>query len=162
MGTGKSTLGRLLAQKIGYDFVDTDTEIENRMGQSIAKLFQTQGEAAFRKLESELVEKLAQQEGLVIATGGGLVLNPKNVAALSKTGRIICLTASPEDILSRVSQQQNSRPLLSEEDPRSKINELLRQRDAVYKQFPQLSTAAQTPEQLLDKLLTYISFIITP
>ena len=154
MGTGKSTLGRLLAQKIGYDFVDTDTEIEKQTGQSIANLFQTQGETAFRKLESELVAKLAQQGGLVIATGGGLVLNPKNVAALSKTGRIVCLTASPEEILARVSKQPETRPLLLEKDPLAKIIELLRQREAVYKQFPQLSTSALSPEKLVDEILT--------
>ena len=154
MGTGKSTLGRLLAQKIGYDFVDTDIQIEKQTGQSITTLFQTQGEATFRQLESELVEELAQQEGLVIATGGGLVLNPKNVAALCQTGRIICLTASPEEILTRISKQPETRPLLLEKDPLAKINELLRQRDVVYKQFPQLSTSALSPDKLVDEILT--------
>jgi shikimate kinase len=153
MGTGKSTLGRLLAQRIGYDFIDTDTEIEKQIGQSITNLFQTQGEVAFRKLESELVEKLAEQEGLVIATGGGLVLNPKNVALLNKTGRIICLTASPDEILARVSKQPDTRPLLQEQDPQAKIIELLHQRDAAYRQFPQLSTSNTTPEKLIEKIL---------
>ena len=154
MGTGKSTLGRLLAQKIGYDFVDTDIQIEKQIGQSITNIFQTQGEAAFRQLESELVEELAQQEGLVIATGGGLVLNPKNIVALSQTGRIICLTASPEEILARISKQPETRPLLLEKDPLAKINELLSQRDVVYKQFPQLSTSALSPDKLVDEILT--------
>jgi len=153
MGTGKSTLGRLLAQRINYDFIDTDTQIEKQVGQSITNLFQTQGEAAFRELESKLAEELAQKEGLVIATGGGLVLNPKNVAVLSQTGRIICLTASPEEILARVSKQPDTRPLLLEKDPQAKIIEILHQRDVVYRQFPQLSTSKQTPEQLIEKLL---------
>ena len=153
MGTGKSTLGRLLAQKIGYDFVDTDTQIEKQTGQKITNIFQTQGEAAFRKLESELVEELAQQEGLVIATGGGLVLNPKNVAVLSQTGRIFCLTASPEEILARVSKQPETRPLLMEKEPLTKIIALLEQRETIYNQFTQLSTSRQTPEQLINKLL---------
>ncbi|MFK5926253.1 MAG: shikimate kinase [Desulfuromusa sp.] len=153
MGTGKSTLGRLFAQRIGYNFIDTDALLETQSGQTIAELFQTQGEAAFRKLESELVKDLAQKEGLVIATGGGLVINPKNIALLNKTGHIICLTASPEEILARVSKQQDVRPLLQEKHPQARIIDLLQQRDAVYQQFPQLSTSKQTPEQLVDKLL---------
>ncbi|MCF6266815.1 MAG: shikimate kinase [Desulfuromusa sp.] len=153
MGTGKTTLGRLLAERIDYEFIDTDAQIEEQTGKTIAELFQTEGETAFRKLESELVEELAQQEGLVIATGGGLVLNPKNATLLSKTGQIICLTASPEEILARVSRQQDVRPLLQEKDPQAKIIELLQQRAAIYNQFPQLSTSQQTQEQLVDKLL---------
>ncbi|MEA3363953.1 MAG: shikimate kinase [Thermodesulfobacteriota bacterium] len=153
MGTGKTTLGRLLAERIGYEFIDTDALIEEQIGQTITELFQTQGEAAFRKLESELVEQLAQKEGLVIATGGGLVLNPKNVAVLSKTGQIICLTARPEEILARVSKQQDVRPLLQEKDPQAKIIELLEQRDSVYQQFPQLSTSEHSQEELIKQLV---------
>ena len=152
MGTGKTTLGQLLAEKIGYQFVDTDALIEAQIGQTIAELFQTKGEAAFRKLESELVVKLARQQGLVIATGGGLVLDPKNVTTLSKSGKIICLIASPEEILTRVSKQQSVRPLLQEKDPQSKIIELLQQRDAVYQQFPQLSTSKCSPYKLVDEI----------
>ncbi|MCD6580851.1 MAG: shikimate kinase [Desulfuromusa sp.] len=153
MGTGKTTLGRLLAKRIGYEFIDTDEQIEKQVGQTITELFQTQGEAVFRKLEAKLVDDLAQKEGLVIATGGGLVLNQKNVAALNKTGKIICLTASPEEILSRVSKQQDVRPLLLEEDPQAKIIELLQQREAVYQQFPHLSTSELSCEELLNQLV---------
>ena len=155
MGTGKTTLGRLLAQRIGYEFIDTDALIEAQIGQTIAELFQTKGEAAFRKLESKLVEELAQKEGLVIATGGGLVLNPKNVAVLSKTGKIICLTASPEEILARVSKQEDVRPLLQDKDPKAKIVELLQQRDSVYRQFPQLSTSKLSREELINQLVRF-------
>ena len=156
MGTGKTTLGRLLAEKIDYEFIDTDALIENQIGQTIAKLFQAEGEAAFRKLESKLVEELAQKEGLVIATGGGLVLDPKNVTALRKTGQIICLTASPEEILARVAKQQDVRPLLQEKDPKAKIIELLQQRESVYRQFPQLSTSDLSPDKLIGELLKLI------
>lgn len=153
MGTGKTTLGRLLAKRISYEFVDTDAEIEKQTGQTITELFQHQGEAAFRQLEATLVNDLAQKKGLVIATGGGLVLNPSNVQALKKTGQIICLTALPEEILARVAKQQAVRPLLHEPDPQVKIIALLQERAPVYQQFPQLSTSDQTPEALLDRLL---------
>ncbi len=155
MGTGKTTLGRLLAEKIGYEFIDTDTQIERETRKTITELFKTQGEAAFRKLESELVEGLAQKEGLVIATGGGLVLDPNNVAVLSKTGKIICLTASPEEILARVAKQQDVRPLLQEKDPKAKIIDLLQQRDSVYRQFPQLSTSELSREELINQLVRF-------
>lgn len=158
MGTGKTTLGRLLAKRIGYVFIDTDSLIEEQIGQTITELFQTQGEAVFRKLEAELVEELAQKEGLVIATGGGLVLNPKNVATLSKTGKIICLTASSEEILARISNQKGIRPLLQEKDPQAKIIELLQHRAATYQQFSQLSTSKQTLEQLIDNILKLSDF----
>ena len=153
MGTGKTTLGRLLANQIGYEFIDTDAQIERQIGQTIADLFQTQGETAFRKLEAKLVKELAKREGLVIATGGGLVLNPKNVATLRKTGRIVCLTATPEEILTRISKQQDVRPLLREEDPQAKIIELMEQRKAVYQQFPQLSTSELSCEELINQLV---------
>ncbi len=153
MGTGKTTLGLLLAKRIDYEFIDTDAMIEGQIGQTITELFQKRGEAAFRKLESELVEKLAQKEGLVIATGGGLVLNPRNVALLRKTGKIICLTASPEEILVRVTKSPNVRPLLQEEDPQAKIIELLRQRSSVYQQFLQLSTSDLSPDKLVEEIL---------
>jgi shikimate kinase len=157
MGTGKSSMGRLLAQRLGYRFVDTDQLIEEQIGHSIAELFTRQGEAAFRKLEAKLVEELAQQNRLVIATGGGLVLNPDNVNRLSQTGRIFCLTARPEEILERVSGQQHIRPLLQETDPLAKIKELLEQRAPSYRQFPQISTSNLNPEQLLDNLLRRIA-----
>jgi len=153
MGTGKTTLGQLLAEKIGYQFIDTDALIEQQTGKTIADLFQSYGETAFRKLESELVENLAQKGGLVIATGGGLVLNSKNVTTLNKTGQIICLTASPEEILARVTKQQNVRPLLQGEDPLEKIRQLLQQRATVYQQFPQFSTSEQSPYKLVDAIL---------
>lgn len=156
MGTGKSTLGRLLAQELGYRFIDTDSEIESRIGQTIAELFQEQGEQAFRKLEQELVYELAEQQGLVISTGGGLVLNPQNVAALQSSGQIICLTASAEEILERVSAQQHIRPLLQEKDPLKKIKKLLEEREPIYSIFKQLSTSEKTPEELIAQLLEWV------
>ncbi len=153
MGTGKSTLGRLLAKRIGYQFVDTDAAIEKRAGKTISELFRDRGEAVFRRLEAELAKELSRRQGLVIATGGGLVMNPGNVAALQQTGTIICLTASPDEILARVSKQGDIRPLLQEVEPKNKVIQLLQERQPVYGQFPQLNTGGRTPEQLVDDLI---------
>ena len=156
MGTGKSTIGRLLAKKIGYQFIDTDTLIEQQTGKTITELFATQGENTFRQLETELVKELAKKSGQVIATGGGLVLNPDNVKKLNRTGQIFCLTATANEILQRVKQQGNTRPLLQEKDPLQKITTLLQQRDPVYRQFPQVSTTDTAPELLVEKILDLI------
>ncbi|NCP01799.1 MAG: shikimate kinase [Deltaproteobacteria bacterium] len=153
MGTGKTTLGRHLAKVLGYDFVDTDEQIEAQTGQSVADIFAHEGEAAFRQLETRLVERLAAEHGLVIATGGGLVLNPVNVVLLEKSGLIVCLTAPPEELLARVSRQQHIRPLLQQTDPLAKINALLAQRAPAYAQFPQLETSGQNLNQLTQRLL---------
>lgn len=153
MGTGKSTVGRLLAEELNYRFIDTDQLIEEQVGKTIAQLFQDEGEAVFRKLEAELAQELADRQGLVIATGGGMLMNPDNVMALQRTGQIFCLTATPEEILERVSRQPGSRPLLQEPDPLQKITELLQQRAATYRQFTQVATSGSSQQQLIEKLL---------
>ena len=101
MGTGKTTVGRLLAEQLGYEFVDTDRVIEERHG-PIGDLFRSAGEAAFRHIERELASELADRERLVIATGGRMMLDPHNVASLSRNGRVFCLVATPDEIFDRV------------------------------------------------------------
>lgn len=157
MGTGKSTIGRALAQRRGLLFVDTDQRIEEYYGRSVAEIFAQQGEAAFRRMEEELVNALAQQQNLVIATGGGLLTNPVNVRALQANGRIICLTATPEEILNRVKEQHQVRPLLQDPDPLQRITDLMHQRDAVYRQFPQVSTSGRTTDQVIEMVLNLLN-----
>ncbi len=156
MGTGKSSLGQLLAQKLHTEFIDTDQLIEERAGKSITAIFQDEGEASFRRQEAALVQELAERQNLVIATGGGLLLKPENVSALQRNGQIFCLVATPEEILDRISQQPGTRPLLANPDPLQKISELLKQRAATYEQFPRISTSGRSPEQLLEILLRKI------
>jgi shikimate kinase len=153
MGTGKSSLGRMLARRLDYRFIDTDTEIERRKGCTVADIFREEGEPAFRALETELVRELSQHQRLVIATGGGLVMNPTNVELLKAGGIIICLTAEPEEILARISRQKQVRPLLQETNPDAKIAQLLAQRAPVYAQFRQLATSGQSHEELIAQLL---------
>src|SRR5262245_24906710 len=101
MGTGKTSVGRLLAERLGVDFVDTAALIESRHG-SIASIFAEHGEARFRQLEHEVAVELAARDRLVISTGGRMLLDPDNAATLARTGRIVCLTATVDTIVARV------------------------------------------------------------
>ena len=141
MGTGKTTVGRLLAEQLGYEFVDTDQLIEERHGK-IAEIFRSRGEEAFRQIERELAAELAARDRLVISTGGRLMLDPHNVASLSRNGRVFCLVATPDEIFDRVTKDESAieRPLLSVPDPRQRIVELLAERSPDYRRFAQLTT----------------------
>jgi shikimate kinase len=132
MGTGKSTVGHLLASMLHLRFVDTDAMIEERAGKRIADIFASDGEAAFRKMESDACAELAEKAGCVISTGGGMVVNPANLESLKQHALVVCLWASPETIFSRVGHQSH-RPLLRTEDPLGKIRELLAEREPFYR-----------------------------
>ncbi|VAW35533.1 Shikimate kinase I [hydrothermal vent metagenome] len=155
MGTGKTTVGRLLAEALGFDFVDTDGVIEARNGRSITTIFSEQGEAAFRQMERDLAQELGQKEGLVISTGGRMMLDPENVQALAANGRIFCLVAAPENILLRVQNDEKvmERPLLKGSNPMAKIIALLQERWEQYQQFPQIMTDNKTPEEVLQTIV---------
>lgn len=131
MGTGKSSLGKQLARRLGYRFIDTDSAIEEVTGKTIEQIFRKDGEIRFRSEENLLAGKLAKKSGLVIATGGGMVLNPENVALLKQNGVLIQLRADPEVILQRVKQKRR-RPLLRKGDLRETVLNLLQKRDGCY------------------------------
>lgn len=133
MGTGKSSAGRLVAQQLHFDFLDTDAVIEARAGKPITAIFNEDGEAAFRQLESKLVQELKLRKRTVISTGGGLVLNPANMESLKEHALVVCLWARPETIWARV-RAQDHRPLLRDPDPLQKIRTMLAQRQPAYKQ----------------------------
>ena len=154
MGTGKTTVGRLLARALGYDFVDTDALIEAQEGCTIADIFRKRGEEAFRALEAETGRALAGRRGLVIATGGRMMLDPENAAVLGRTGRVFCLRAAPGEILARVSGPgQPRRPLLETAAPLERIAALLAEREAGYARFDRIDTGGRTPEAVCDALL---------
>lgn len=154
MGTGKTTIGKRLAQRLGYDFIDTDDRIEQRTGKTVPAIFRDLGETAFRKMEAALVRELAGLQGKVIATGGRLMLDPGNAALLAGTGRVFCLIATPEEVLDRISRDtQSDRPLLAGDDPMARITELLDQRRVGYAQFTPVMTSGKTPDQVADTLL---------
>lgn len=131
MGVGKSTIGRHLADLMGFEFIDTDERIESEAKCSIQEIFASQGEASFRKLEQQLVREMDQWSNHVISTGGGLVTFEDNLEKLKSYAFIVCLWASPATIYDRISRQSH-RPLLQTEDPLSTITKLLDQRKQAY------------------------------
>lgn len=133
MGTGKSTVGRLSAEQLGFEFLDTDVLIEQRSGRKITEIFAQNGETAFRELEAQLVAELATHTRSIISTGGGLPTNPANLESLKAHALVVCLWASPERIYERV-REHSHRPLLNEPDPLGKIRTLLTAREKFYKQ----------------------------
>ena len=137
MGAGKTTIGRQLARKLGKRFVDSDHELEARTGASIPWIFEIEGEPSFRRREADMIRELTAQDGLVLATGGGAVLNPASRALLAERGTVIYLRASIGSILQRTSHDKN-RPLLQTADPRAKLEELLAQRDPLYREIADL------------------------
>ena len=133
MGTGKTTVGRLVAEQLRFAYADTDELIQTQTGRSINDIFQNDGEPAFRALEQEVVAGLAHCTKTVIATGGGLPVNPKNLASLKQHALVVSLWSSPDQIWERV-RHQSHRPLLHDKNPQAKIRELLAMREPFYKQ----------------------------
>lgn len=134
MGTGKTTVGKILAKRMKRRFLDMDRMIENREHMPISEMFASQGEATFRGLESSLALELSVQTNRVIACGGGIVLNPANLIALGMTGFVVCLSADAETILERVARSKK-RPLLEGEEPDAKaerVRSLLAARQELY------------------------------
>ena len=157
MGTGKTTTGRALARRLGREFVDTDELLVARAGQSIADIFRASGENHFRALEAAAAEELAARRGLVIATGGRLLLDPDNATALGATGPIFCLTATPETILARVGADAGKRPLLSGADPAARIRVLLAQRAPAYARFRAVPTDGRGPGEVAAEIAAIVA-----
>ena len=132
MGVGKTAVGEALAKKLNRKFVELDLLIERKAGKSIPEIFQQDSEVAFRELEIEATKKIAKEKYLVIACGGGIVLNKINIDRLRQESIIVYLTASPGAILKRVSTEEGQRPLLEVDNPTQTIRELLRFRKPFY------------------------------
>lgn len=152
MGTGKTTVGKILAEKLGLEFLDMDDIIVEREGKSIPRIFEEDGEPHFRMIEKKLVEELSGRSGLVVGAGGGIVLNPDNVANFDRTGLVVCLSATPEAIMERVRTDSN-RPLLEGDDKMQKILSILESRKELYAGVPnQVDTTGLTAEQVADRI----------
>ena len=133
MGTGKSTVGRAVAQKLGFHLVDSDHEIERQQNKSIPEIFESVGEPAFRVMEHEFIERGHPATRTVVSCGGGLVVQPGMLPLLKSKGVVVCLHASLETILDRTSRHQH-RPLLAAENPEERIRTLYAAREPIYKQ----------------------------
>lgn len=153
MGVGKSTLGRYLANTLGYQFIDTDELIETRAGRPISEIFATDGEEFFRQLEHDLVKEMRSWTRTVISTGGGLITKNDNLDVLKSYSFVVCLWASPTTIYHRVKRQQH-RPLLNTADPLAKITELLAQRASYYKRSDLIVVTDQRPLRLVAQLVS--------
>jgi len=134
MGAGKSTIGRQLSKRLNKEFHDSDQEIEARTGVDIPLIFELEGETGFRKREQAVIEELTRIPGIILATGGGAILDPENRRNLSKNGRVIYLHASVNQQLKRTRRDRN-RPLLQTADPRARLEELMAIRDPLYREI---------------------------
>jgi shikimate kinase len=158
MGTGKTTVGKLLADRLNYRFIDTDALIESRYDRSIAEIFKELGEEAFREMERDLVKEVAELDSIVISTGGRLMLDPENVEILGRNCRVFCLVATPDEILTRLmGDESHERPLLSVPNPKERIVELLRERNEGYLRFPQIVTDGKKPADIASDLMKFMN-----
>ena len=132
MGTGKSAVGRAVAQRLDFQFIDTDQGIEESQGRSIKEIFETDGEAAFRNMEKSFVQGGHPNDCCVVSCGGGLIAQPGILEIVQAKGPVVCLLASPQTVWERV-KGNRKRPLLNVEDPLAKIEELLKEREPIYR-----------------------------
>ncbi|MDP2920719.1 MAG: shikimate kinase [Dehalococcoidia bacterium] len=165
MGTGKTSMGQVLAKKLIWQFVEVDALIEQMAGKSTPDIFAQDGEIAFRELEIEAIKQVARGKKQVIACGGGVVLNTINIARLKKTSVLILLTASPETVLKRTSADRDSRPMLTAaSDPATRIRELLKYRRPYYERAADFTintskhSLEQITDQIIEKLRNYEGF----
>jgi shikimate kinase len=159
MGTGKTAVGKLLAQGLGKEFIEMDTLIEKKTGKSIPEIFRQDGEMAFRELEIEVTKDIAERKNAVIACGGGIVLNAINVERLRRESVIVCLTASPSAILKRTAADKTGRPLLVVADRLRQIKELLKFRRPFYERAADimLNTSRLKPEAVAGMIIEKVS-----
>ncbi len=154
MGAGKTTIGRLLARRLKRPFYDSDHEVERRCGVGIPVIFEIEGEAGFRARESQAIGELTALEGIVLATGGGAVLDPENRRRLGARGTVVYLHAAPAALCERVRHDRN-RPLLATADPLAKLEALYAQRDPLYREIADvvIETGQQSVTALARQLL---------
>lgn len=156
--TGKTTLAKLLAARLGFGWIDADVEIERRAGKSIARIFAEDGEPAFRDLEAEVIADLCRQPKLVLATGGGAPLRSESRRKMRAGGKVVWLTAQPETIHARMSGDATTadrRPNLTDKGPLEEIRTLLTSREPIYRESAhvQVDTEGKTPEAITDEIL---------
>ncbi len=157
MGSGKTTLGKRLAQECGLDFIDLDREIERRNGVPVSAIFEIEGESGFRLRESQVLKEIARRNGCIIATGGGVVLYPANRAALMAAGYVIYLHAAPQLLFART-RNDKTRPLLQVAEPLARITELTARRDPLYREVADVVVeVSRDVKSVIDQIKDHIS-----
>ena len=160
MGSGKTSTGRPLAERLGYGFVDADAVIEQAAGCSIPDIFDRDGEAGFRSLESQVLSAISQRHSLVVATGGGVVTQPENWGLLH-SGIVIWLDVVPEQLLQRLNADSTVRPLLQTNDPEAALNALLTERRPLYAEADlTVVINDETPEAVADGILQLVPSLL--
>ena len=160
MGSGKTSTGRPLAERLGYGFVDADAVIEQAAGCSIPEIFDRDGEAGFRNLESQVLSAISQRHSLVVATGGGVVTQPENWGLLH-SGIVIWLDVVPDQLLQRLNADSTVRPLLQTADPEAALNALLNERRPLYAEADlTVVINDETPEAVADGILQLVPSLL--
>ena len=160
MGSGKTSTGRPLAERLGYGFVDADAVIEQAAGCSIPDIFDRDGEAGFRSLESQVLSAISQRHSLVVATGGGVVTQPENWGMLH-SGIVIWLDVVPDQLLQRLNADSTVRPLLQTDDPEAALNALLNERRPLYAEADlTVVINDETPEAVADGILQLVPSLL--
>lgn len=156
MGVGKTTIGRLLAQAAGLQFIDCDRELEARAGASVATIFEVEGEEGFRRREAALLDELTRRHGIVLATGGGAVLREDNRRVLRERGLVVYLHSTVDEIVRRT-RHDTARPLLQTDNPRARIEQLVNEREPLYRQTAHLSfqSGIINPKKLVKRILAH-------
>ncbi len=163
MGAGKTTVGKLLAKHLGKTFIDCDEELQHRTGVTVAHIFDVEGEPGFRKREAALIQELVQLNDVVLATGGGAVLDASNRACLAANGVVVYLKGSAQDLWQRT-RHDRSRPLLQTADPLARLKELYQQRDPLYTEVADLTllSGKQSAHHLVARLEHELQLLGSP
>lgn len=162
MGTGKTTIGRHLATALGLRFFDLDHEIEERCGTTVAWIFDIEGEQGFRRREAQVLDELTSLEGVVLATGGGAVLQSENRSRLAARGTVVYLKSELEQLLART-KYDKKRPLLQVDDPKAVLKKLIYERDPLYQEVADVvvATRSQRPAQAAQELAEQLRSILS-